>query len=266
MAQGGERRMLFDIRGRRKHVVRVVYAILALLMGASLFLVVGPFSVGNLINTGTSTSATEISQEQAEKIEAKLQSEPENPELLAALTRRRIAAGNSLTEADPATGFVALLPEGRQELERASDAWKRYLEEESSPTPGLATQMSRAYFSLAENAPSLTEAEVEVKRAAETQAQAAEGRPTVNSLSTLAIYQYYANNFAAGDKAAKQAEAAASSKAQAKEVRKQMVESRVRGKEFAKQLKQAAKIEKQQGKEALKNPFGELGGSPSLGQ
>ena len=38
----GERRMLFDIRGRRKHVVRVVYAILAILMGASLFLVVGP--------------------------------------------------------------------------------------------------------------------------------------------------------------------------------------------------------------------------------
>ncbi len=42
----GERRMLFDIRGRRKHVVRVVYAILALLMGASLFLVVGPFNIG----------------------------------------------------------------------------------------------------------------------------------------------------------------------------------------------------------------------------
>jgi len=38
----GERRMLFDIRGRRKNVVKVVYAILAVMMGASLFLVVGP--------------------------------------------------------------------------------------------------------------------------------------------------------------------------------------------------------------------------------
>ena len=45
----GERRMLFDIRGRRKHVVKVVYAILALLMGASLFLVVGPVNIGSLL-------------------------------------------------------------------------------------------------------------------------------------------------------------------------------------------------------------------------
>ena len=48
-AKDGERRMLFDIRGRRKHVLRVVYAILALLMGGSLFLVVGPFNLAELI-------------------------------------------------------------------------------------------------------------------------------------------------------------------------------------------------------------------------
>jgi hypothetical protein len=266
MAQGGERRMLFDIRGRRKHVVRVVYAILALLMGASLFLVVGPFNIANVINTGNSISASEVSQEQAEKIEAKLRREPENPELLAALTRKRIAAGNSLTEANSATGFVSLLPEGRLELERAGVAWKRYLKEESSPTPSVASQMARAYFSLAENAPTLTEAGVQVKRAAEAQAQAAKGQPTLNALTTLAIYQYYAGDFAAGDKAAKQAEATASSKAQAKEAKKKMTEFRVRAKGFAKQLKESAKAEKEQGKEALKNPFGELGGSPSLGQ
>ena len=41
-SDGGERRMLFDIRGRRKNVVKVVYAILAVLMGLSLFLVAGP--------------------------------------------------------------------------------------------------------------------------------------------------------------------------------------------------------------------------------
>ena len=38
--------MVFDIRGRRRHVVKVVYAILAVLMGASLFLVVGPVNIG----------------------------------------------------------------------------------------------------------------------------------------------------------------------------------------------------------------------------
>jgi hypothetical protein len=266
MAQGGERRMLFDIRGRRRHVVRVVYAILALLMGASLFLVVGPFSIGNLINTGSSTSAAEISQEQAEKIEVKLRREPDNPELLAALARRRIAAGNALTEENSATGFVILLPDGRQELERAGIAWKEYLEKENSPNPGFATQMARAYFSLAENAPLLGEARTEVKKAAEAQNVAAEGRPTLNSLTTLAIYKYYAGDFAVGDKAAKQAEAKASTKAQAKEVKKQMAEARVRGKEFEKQIEEFNKAAKEQGKENLKNPLGELGAGTTLGE
>ncbi len=265
MAQGGERRMLFDIRGRRKHVVRVVYAILALLMGASLFLVVGPFSVGNLINTGSSISASEVSQEQAEKIEAKLRREPENPDLLAALTRKRIAAGNSLTEADPATGFVALLPEGRLELERAGDAWKRYLEAESDPQPAAAAQMARAYFTLAENSFAIAETVDNVERAAETQDLAAAGQPTINSLTTLAIFEYYAGDFAAGDKAARQAEAKAPTKEQAKEVKKQMSEARTRGKQFAQQKKEFAKTEKEQGKEAFKNPFGELGGGTGLG-
>ena len=61
MAAGGERRMLFDIRGKRKHVVRVVYAILALLMGASLFLVVGPVNIGSLL--GNSTSSADATQD-----------------------------------------------------------------------------------------------------------------------------------------------------------------------------------------------------------
>ena len=55
MAQGGkEHRMVFDIRGRRKHVVKVVYAVLAVLMGASLFLVVGRSTSAN---SSTATAA-----------------------------------------------------------------------------------------------------------------------------------------------------------------------------------------------------------------
>ncbi len=69
--------MVFDTRGRRKHVVRVVYAILALLMGASLFLVVGPFSIGNLLGTSGTTSAAKILNEQAERTEAKLRQGPD---------------------------------------------------------------------------------------------------------------------------------------------------------------------------------------------
>src|SRR5690349_20494417 len=115
--------MLFDIRGRRKHVVRVVYAILALLMGASLFLVVGPFNIGNLIGNGSSTSAAKVLQEQAERTEEKLRREPENETLLMALTRQRITAANSLSEVNSETGVAELTAEGRQELERGVEAW-----------------------------------------------------------------------------------------------------------------------------------------------
>jgi hypothetical protein len=256
--------MLFDIRGRRKHVVRVVYAILALLMGASLFLVVGPFNVGNLINTGSTTSAAKITQEQVQRLEAKLRSEPENEAVLASLTRTHLAAANALSEKDPATGATVLTHEGHLELEGAMVAWNRYLKQTDSVNPTVATLMARGYFGLAETSAGIGESGEYVKKAAATQNLAAEGQPTINSLTTLAIYQYYAGNFAAGDAAAKKAEAAAP-KSQRKEVEKQMSEFRKRGKEFEQQKKEFAKTEKEQGQETLKNPFGELGGS-TLGE
>ena len=66
-SSGGERRLVFDTRGKRKHVVRVVYAILALLMGGSLFLVVGPVNIGSLVGGGGTTEAAKVLQEQAER-------------------------------------------------------------------------------------------------------------------------------------------------------------------------------------------------------
>jgi hypothetical protein len=265
VAQGGERRMLFDIRGRRKHVVRVVYAILALLMGASLFLVVGPFNVGNLINNGSTTSAATVLQEQVQRMEAKLLREPENEALLASLVRTHLATANALSEKDPATGVTVLTHEGHNELEAANQTWHRYLKQTDSVNPIVASLMARGYFGLAETAVGVDEAEEYVGKAAEAQNLAAEGQPTVNSLSTLAIYQYYAGDFTAGDAAAKKAKDVAP-KEQRPEVKKQMAEFRKRGKEFETQKKEFAKTEGEQGKEALKNPFGELGGgAPGLG-
>ncbi len=259
--------MLFDIRGRRKHVVRVVYAILALLMGASLFLVVGPFNIGNLVGNSGSTDAAKVLQEQAERTEKKLQREPENEVLLLALTRSRISAANSLTEVNSETGLTSFTPEGRQELERGIEAWSSYLKQAKEPKPAAALLVSQGYFGLAESSTSLEEAAENVEGAAKTQRLAAEAQPTINSLTTLAIYEYYAGNFAEGDKAVKQAEAKAPSKAEAKEVGKQMAEYRKRGKAFEQQKKEAEKEEAKFGKERLQNPLGGLGGSTgSLGE
>ncbi len=267
MAESGERRMLFDIRGRRKHVVRVVYAILALLMGASLFLVVGPFNLNNLLGNSTSTSAAKVLQEQADRTEQKLRREPESETLLLALTRERVSAANSLTEVNSETGATVLTPEGRQELERGVEAWGTYLKQTKEPRANTALLVANGYFKLAESPGSLEEVVENVEGAAKTQRIAAETQPTINSLTTLAIYEFYAGNFAAGDKAVSEAEAKAPSKAEAKEIGKQMAEYRKRGKEFEELKKKNEKEEAKFGKERLQNPLGGLGGSTgSLGE
>ncbi len=266
MANEGERRMLFDIRGRRKHVVRVVYAILALLMGASLFLVVGPFNIGNLVGNDSTTSAAKVLQEQAEKTEQKLRREPESEALLLALTRQRITAANSLTEVNSETGATSFTAEGRQELERGLEAWNSYLKQSKEPKASVALLASSSYFGLAESSASLEEVVENVTNAAKTQRLVVELQPTINSLTTLAIYEYYAGDFAAGDKAVAEAEAKAPSKSEAKEIEKQMAEFRKRGKAFETQRKTVEKQEKKFGKERLENPFGGLGGTAgSLG-
>src|SRR3954451_21996896 len=106
MAQGGDKhRMVFDIRGKRKHVVRVVYAILAVLMGASLFLVVGPVNIGSRIgNSTTSSDAAKIFDERAERIERQLRKTPQDESLQLALIRTRINGGTAAAETDPTTG------------------------------------------------------------------------------------------------------------------------------------------------------------------
>src|SRR6476646_7818656 len=95
--------MLFDLRGRRKRVVQVVYVMLAVMMGASLFLVVGPVNLGDLVGNSSSTSASDVSLSQASDLDKKLAKDPQNQDLLLALTRERITAGNNLAQIDPQT-------------------------------------------------------------------------------------------------------------------------------------------------------------------
>lgn len=260
-ARGGERRLVFDVRGRRKHVVRVVYAVLALLMMSSLFFVVGPFNLGSLIGRGGTVSAAKVLDEQAERIERRLVKDPTSEALLLSLARTRISAGNARIERDPTTGTQSTPPEARAEYARGMRSWNRYLARAGSKaSPTAALLVAGTYFSLAQSAPTGAQIESNVKKAAATQRIVAEKLPNVGSLSTLAIYEYFSGDFAAGDSAAKQAERRAPTKMEAKSIEKQMVEYRKKGKEYEKQKAQVAKAERTRGKEALKNPLGGLGG------
>jgi hypothetical protein len=258
----GERRMVFDTSGRRKRVVQVVYGFLAVIMGASLLLVVGPVSIGDIFSSqDAANSAADALDKQASNVQRKLRQSPNDEALLLALTRTRISAGNSRVEIDPATGQQTITPEARAEYQQAADTWDRYLKVTSDPSPAVAQLAAGAFFSLAQSATTNAEVVADVKDAATAQQIVADSRRNLGTLSTLAIYDYYSFNFKAGDKAAAAAEAQATSKAQAKSVNKQLAAIRKRAKKFQKQQKALAKATKGQGKQQLENPLGGLSGT-----
>lgn len=263
MASSGERRMVFDTRGRRKHVIRVVYAVLAILMGASLFLVVGPVNIASILgNQSSSGNAAKVFEEQAERIETRLVKDPTDAALLLSLTRAQIGAGNAEVETDPTTGARTVPTDARRHFEAADESWNRYLKQagnEASPT--AARLVGQTFFRLAESTGSVREAEASVAKATKAQKIAVEQQPTLGSLSTLAIYQYFNGEFAGGDKTTKQAAAKAPSKAEGKSVEKQLAEFRKSSKKFDQQKKQLNKVEKEIGKEKLTNPFGGISGT-----
>lgn len=251
-----ERRMLFDIRGRRKNVIRVVYAVLALLMGTSLFLVVGPFNLGELVGGTGAGTATESLHDQSERIEERLARKPNDETLLLALTRTRISAGNSQIEVSEGAVEPEPVPRAaRRDFELALQAWNRYLRQAGDePNPAVAQLVSGTFFRLAESSTGVRDAEQNVTRAAAAQRIAAAERPNVNSLSTLAIYEYFAGNFGAGDRAANRAVGMVPNRQEAKGIEDQMDEYRKNAKDFERRKKQLAKVEEETGG-GQQNPF-----------
>ena len=118
MAKSDQHRMVFDIRGRRKNVVKVVYAVLALLMGLSLFFVTGSVSIGDLFDSGRSRQRQLNFDDQAAKIEAQLKKQPQNENLWLNLTRARYSAGNALIAVDSSTGQQQVTPDARAQFKR----------------------------------------------------------------------------------------------------------------------------------------------------
>jgi hypothetical protein len=263
----GERRMVFDTGGRRRGVVKVVYAILAVLMGFSLLLVVGPAPLQEIFGIKDSvSSAADQFEEQAERVEHKLKKDPQDSALLLTLTRARINAGNSLAESNPETGEVAYTPEATQQLQAASESWSKYLKSTDEPNSGAAQVAAQALFSLAQVARTGPEAELNVRAAAQAQQIVAEARPSLGSLSTLAIYRYYSFDFEGAAQARKKAAAYANTKFERENLGNELDQIAKRAHEFQKQLaeiEKAAKKSRAEGKSGVANPLGEsnpLGG------
>lgn len=265
MAQGrNEHRMVFDIRGRRRHVVKVVYAILAILMAASLFLVTGAININSILGTGSSSeSAASSFEKQAEGIEARLRKSPGDENLMLNLTRTRINTANAMIT-NGAGESQEGVEEVKHQLALASEDWSNYTEAAGEPSPGLAIQAAPALFQLAELSSNGEEALENVKAATEAQEIVADARPSLNSWSTLAIYTLFTQNYKAAEKAEEEAIKFANTKFERESLENKLDEVEKNAKEFGKQLKleKASKSSSSSaGKESLENPIPGLGGT-----
>jgi hypothetical protein len=258
-----EHRMVFDIRGRRRHVVKVVYAILAILMAASLFLVTGAININSIFGNGSSgESATSSFEKQAEGIEARLVKEPEDEALLTNLTRARINAANSMVtngEVESSSG----LENYKHQLALASEGWSKYLAAANEPAAGLAIQVAPALFQSAEASSTTAEALENVKGATKAEEIVANKREDLNSWSTLAFYALFGQNYKLAEEAKEKATKLAGTKFERESFENKYDEYEKSAKEFGKQV-QVEKATKSQsnGKESLEQPSQGLGASP----
>ncbi|HEY5333606.1 MAG TPA: hypothetical protein VIJ21_08675 [Solirubrobacterales bacterium] len=254
--------MVFDIRGRRRHVVKFVYAILAILMALSLFLVTGAVNISSIFGGSTSgESAASSFEKQAENIEAKLVKSPGDKDLLANLTRTRINVSNALLTAG-AGESASGAEEYEHQLALVSEDWSEYLAATSEPSPGLAIQVAPALFQQAELSTSSAAALEKVKAAAEAQQIVADGRPSLNSYSTLAFDLLFTQDYKAAEEAKEEAAKFANTKFERETFENKYEEVEKNARKFGKTVKVeklAQGQSKSAGKEKLESPFQGLG-------
>lgn len=200
--------MLFDLRGRgRRRTVRVIYFLLALLMGGGLigFGIGSATSGGGLFdavlgNGSSGTSATKSIDKQILAEVAKTRASPRDAAVWAQLARLRYQrAGIDGIIDDAATGTSSYTGKGKAKLSLASSAWEHYLAlDPKTPDAQLARLMVQAYGTGALEQPAKAVTAMQIVTAAEKP-------PNSNLYAQLAQLAYTAHDSRTGDLAADRA-------------------------------------------------------------
>lgn len=266
MAKGDdEHKMLFDLRsGKRRNVVKVVYATLAVLMGLSLFLVIGGFNIAELFNSEGTVNVAEEFEDDAEKLEQRLAKDPENPQMLLSLTRARINAGNSHYEGDPGAQVRTITPEAVEQFKLAADAWEEYLDAPGKPSASGALLVAPTMITLAENSTTPQESLAKAELGTDAARIVAEQRPNLNSLATYAFYTALLAEKEKAEKIAGEAKKETTEKAQRESIDKAVAEYLKIGGEFRQTLRQLEQVEAQGGGGATGESGQSLGGENPL--
>jgi hypothetical protein len=256
--------MLFDLQGKRKNFIRVVYATLALLMGGGLVLLgIGGDANGGLLDAvGLGSNSTQQSDpaydDQIERLEEDLAANPEDQKALVSLAKIQYLAGNSATEVDEETGETALSEESISRYVEAIDSWEAYLATKpKDPDDGVATLMVQAYAATGGNELSLGDA---VEGGLEASQIVADARPSLGTYTTLAQWAYLARDSKLAEEAKKKALAEATDSTGRQQVNQQLKAAEAQGKAIAKAEKESAADPSE-----LEDPTAGLGGTaPAL--
>jgi hypothetical protein len=194
--------MLFDLRGRgRKNTVRVIYILLAFLMGGGLVLFgIGGATNGGLVDAITGGgSSPDASQKRFEKqVATAKRALATNPHDLAAyntLIRAQLSLAGTGNRYDANTNTYT--DAGKAQLRQAAASWTKYQDlnpKIDDTQAALASRMVQAYSSLGDGA-----------GATSAQQIVAQNRNSSGAYSTLAVLAYQAGNTRLGDLSAKKA-------------------------------------------------------------
>ena len=180
--------MLFDLRGRRRRAVQVVYLLLAILIGGGLVLFgIGGGASGGLLDAITGGSgggnANSQIQKQIDREQKRLEASPNDLAALKALIRDHYA----LAASDQPSGSSQFPEKAKPDLRASAQYWQRYLVvEKGKPDASLAALALQVYDTGALNQP---------KEAAKAMAIIADSQNTFQAY--LALVQ---RATAAGDK------------------------------------------------------------------
>jgi len=253
--------MLFELGGKRKRLIQVIYVCLAVLMFVALVgFGIGGGTSGGIFDAlgigGGSGSSDPRYDAQISRAEETLPTDPKNERALLVLARTHYLAGQAATETDD-QGRVTLTDATLAEDRDATDSWEKYLATKpKKPDDGVASLMVQSYTALAGSDP--VRIEQDVQQAYKAARIVAEARPAFGTYLQLATYAYFAGENKAGKEAEKKALQEAPDSTSKNQVKAQVKQAKAQGAAIAKAVKQTAPDQSQ-----LQNPLGGLGSGTS---
>ena len=222
--------MLFDLKGKRRRTVQVVYLMLAVLMGVGLV----AFGIGSGVNGGLSdlfnggngsNQGSKVIQKKIDTAQKQLQVNPRNAAALAEVIRGHYQLATA--QSDPNTGQFT--KDATDDLRQAVTAWEHYFAANfKKPDLGLARVMVQAYSGLAQLSAGQSTVSTDWAGAANAMELIAAAKPTPNNYIALVQYATLAGQTSKADLAGKRAVSLAPKK-QRKSVQQQVTAAKAAG-------------------------------------